>query len=73
MVRFRVADSISPREEFLVEAFVPSCGNDAALVTVFNSECAAQKFVDFMNTLSDVASFVDGPAIQVKLAEQGTS
>ena len=52
MVRFRIAEAPA-RGEFLVEAFVPSEGNDAALIAVFNSEGAASKFASFMNDVSD--------------------
>lgn len=51
MVRFRTAPAPA-RGEYLVEAFVPSEGNDAALIAVFNSEAAADKFAEFMNDLA---------------------
>lgn len=49
MIRFRVAEA-QARGEYLVEAVVPSCGNDAALIAVFNSECAASKFAEWANS-----------------------
>ena len=50
MVQFRVAEAPA-RGEFLVEAVVPACGNDAALIAVFNSECAAFQFAAFLQGL----------------------
>lgn len=52
MVRFRVSASPAQvRDEHLVEAVVPACGNDAALIAVFNSKCAAEKFTGMMNAV----------------------
>lgn len=51
MVRFRVAQHTA-RDEHMVEVFVPSEGNDAALFLVFNSELAAAKASDFFNAMA---------------------
>lgn len=56
MVRFRVAQHTA-RDEHMVEVFVPSEGNDAALFLVFNSEAAAQKAATFFNDLAVMRGF----------------
>lgn len=56
MVRFRVTPSVfhGARQEHMVEVFVPSEGNDAALFLVFNSEAAAHKAAEFFNYHADL-------------------
>ena len=50
MIRFRVAEAPA-RGEYLVEAYAPACGNDAALIAVFNSQCAADAFAEWANSI----------------------
>lgn len=52
MVRFEVRTSGGPlRTEYGVFAVVPSAGNDAALLAVFDSRAAADALSNWLNSL----------------------